>query len=148
MELGVIFLHVFYCMVSKWIMEEKNLQKFARCLATFKDITLHAVNCKALKFTRLMFEEKKKEKLFSVVSWEGDHYCHVGPKKNTHLRSNCHQTNSSLFTSSEKTLWFLGTVRSVTNVKQANVKMLLSALAPCVLGYQACISFQNRLNLT
>lgn len=60
---------------------KKKLQKFARCLATFKDITLHAVKCKALKFTRLMLKKKKKRVVFYVVSWEGDHYCHVGPKK-------------------------------------------------------------------
>lgn len=67
------------------------------------------------------------------MSWEGDHYCHVGPKKkknkdtlthtytdthththtHTHLRSNSHQWSSSLYISSEKIFWFLGTVRSV-----------------------------------
>lgn len=115
---------------------KKKLQKFARCLATFKDITLHAVKCKALKFTRLMLKKKKKRVVFYVVSWEGDHYCHVGPKKkkkqrhtnahihrrtdthththtHTHLRSNSHQWSSSLYISSEKIFWFLGTVRSV-----------------------------------
>lgn len=61
-------------------MEEKNYKNFARCLATFKDITLHAVKCKALKFTRLMLK-KKKNVVFYVVSWEGAHYCHVGPKR-------------------------------------------------------------------
>lgn len=51
--------------------------------------------------------------------------------------------------SPEKIFRFLGAVRSVTNVKQANVKMLLSALALFYEYYQTCFLFlSDRLNLT
>ena len=58
-------------------------------------------------------------------------------KTQTHTKTHIgdqisHQTSSSLEPSSEKLFSFLGPVRSIENVKQANVKMLLSALAPCV----------------
>lgn len=69
------------------------------------------------------------------MSWEGAHYCHVGPKKQNkkkpHTRKHIRDQNSSSVVF-ERIVRFLGTVRSITNVKQANVKMLLSALAPCV----------------
>lgn len=48
-------------------------------LATFKNITLHAVKCKALKFTHLILNGL----YFSVSSWEDSHYCHVGPNTYT-----------------------------------------------------------------
>lgn len=50
---------------TKKVKKEKPTKKpykkiFVRgCLATFKDITLHAVKCKALKFTRLMSKRKR-----------------------------------------------------------------------------------------
>lgn len=52
-------------------------------------------------------------------------------KKNPHTRIHIWDQNSSSVVF-ERIVRFLGTVRSITNVKQANVKMLLSALAPCV----------------
>ena len=80
------------------------------------------------------------------MSWEGAHYCHVGPKKkkktqkHTHTHTDTHTSQIKfssvhrvqLSTSSEKIFSILGTVGSITNVRQANVKMLFSALAPCV----------------
>lgn len=50
--------------------------------------------------------------------------------------------------SPEKIFRFLGAVRSVTNVKQANVKMLLSALALFTDTTRHAFSLSNRLNLT
>lgn len=52
-------------------------------------------------------------------------------KKTTHTRIHIWDQNSSSVVF-ERIVRFLGTVRSIKNVKQANVKMLLSALAPCV----------------
>lgn len=57
-------------------------------------------------------------------------------RKNKQKKNHTHEYTSEIKiprqSSLNASLEFLGAVRSITNVKQANVKMLLSALAPCV----------------
>lgn len=100
------------CYQSK-LWRKKKVTKILRgCLATFKDITLHAVKCKALKFTRLMLK-----KLGFFMSWVGRELIIVmlaQKKKKIHTHtSNSHQWRLSLYISSEEIFWFLGTVRSI-----------------------------------
>lgn len=98
--------------------------------------TLHCMrsNVKALKFSRLMFKKKKSCFLMSWVGRELIIVMLAQTHTQTHtytytymnLRSSCH------LYAIKGDILILGTVRSITNVKQANVKMLLSALALCV----------------
>lgn len=86
-----------------------------------------------------MFRKQKKKKVvFFILCCElgGSSLLSCWPEKTNKKKNHTHEYTSEIKiprqSSLNASLEFLGAVRSITNVKQANVKMLLSALAPCV----------------